>query len=67
MARAKDTQIKVAAAPPKVARTGTPCDQPTDGRTAAMRELRPQTGSRDAAAQSLPRCSAETTPFTHTP
>jgi hypothetical protein len=50
MARAKETQTKVAAAPPKVARTGTPVTSPTDGRTAAMRELT-ATGSRDAAAK----------------
>lgn len=50
MARAKDTQTKVAAAPPRVARPGTPSVAPTDGRTAAMRELT-QTGSRDAAAK----------------
>jgi hypothetical protein len=50
MARAKDTQVKVSAAPVKVARTGTPVSTPTDGRTAAMRELT-ATGSRDAAAK----------------
>lgn len=50
MARAKTTQTKVAAAPAKVARPGTPVTSPTDGRTAAMRELT-KTGSRDAAAK----------------
>jgi hypothetical protein len=50
MARAKTTQTAVAAAPQKVARTGTPVTSATDGRTAAMRELT-ATGSRDAAAK----------------
>lgn len=49
MARAKTTQTKVAAAPAKVERPGTPAVAPTDGRTKAMRELQ-ATGSRDAAA-----------------
>lgn len=50
MARAKDTQSKVAKAPPKVERPGTPSVGATDGRTAAMRGLT-KTGSRDAAAR----------------
>jgi hypothetical protein len=49
MARVKDAQSTVAKAPPRVARTGTPSVAPTDGRTAAMRQLT-ATGSRDAAA-----------------
>lgn len=47
MARAKETQTKVAAAPPKVARTGVPVR--TEGRSTAARRFE-QTGSRDDAA-----------------
>ncbi|WP_156328105.1 MULTISPECIES: hypothetical protein [unclassified Massilia] len=47
MARAQNTQSKVAAAPPKVARTGVPVQ--TEGRSTAVRRFE-QTGSRDDAA-----------------
>ena len=49
MERAKGAQTKVAAAPAKVERPGTPATSSTDGRTKAMRDLA-ATGSRDAAA-----------------
>lgn len=48
MARAKTTQTKVAAAPPRVARPGTPA-QASESRSTAMRRFE-QTGSRDDAA-----------------
>lgn len=49
MARAASTKANVEKAPPKVERPGVPVS-PTDGRTAAMKELA-ATGSRDAAAK----------------
>lgn len=48
MARAKTTQTKVAAAPPKVARTGAPVPA-NEGRSTAARRFE-QTGSREDAA-----------------
>jgi hypothetical protein len=51
MARAKDAQTKVAKAPPKVERPGTPA-QASEGRSAAVRRFE-QTGSRDDAAKAF--------------
>lgn len=50
MTRAKEAAGKVAKAPPKVERPGTPQVSPTDGRTRLMKELS-ATGSKNAAAQ----------------
>lgn len=50
MTRAKEAAGKVAKAPPKVERPGTPQVSPTDGRTKLMKELN-ATGSKNAAAQ----------------
>jgi hypothetical protein len=51
MARAKDAQTRVAKAPPRVERPGTPA-QASEGRSTAVRRFE-QTGSRDDAAKAF--------------